>query len=99
MRTLKFLFAGRPGVKGLARWEFHLWILIGLLLAKAISGGLESIGRLLAVNDRRIPGYIEAAGPFSDLIFWPTALLFLYLAAAIIPTRGAPGKGEPGEGP
>lgn len=87
MKVLKFFFAGKPGVTGLARWEFHMWILIGLLLSKAIAGGLESVGRLLAVEGQRVPGYIAAAGPFSEIVFWPTAFLFLYLFAAVVPVR------------
>jgi hypothetical protein len=87
MKALKFFFLGKPGVTGLIRWEFHLWILIGLLMAKAVAGGLETLGRLIALKGDRVPGYIEAAGPFSDIVFWPTAFLFLYLFVAVIPVR------------
>lgn len=95
MKAVKFFFTGLPGVGGLIRWEFHLWILMGLLLAKAVAGGLESVGRLLVVEGRSVPGYIQAAGPFSDAVFWPTALLFLYLFAAVVPGRTVRGKDRP----
>lgn len=87
MKALRFFFLGKPGATGLIRWEIHLWILIGLLLAKAVAGGLESLGRLMALHDQHVPGYIEAAGPFSDIVFWPIAFLFLYLLAAAIPVE------------
>jgi hypothetical protein len=87
MRVLRFFFLGKPGVTGLIRWEFQLWILIALMFAKAVAGVLETIGRLLAVKGQHIPGYIAAAGPFSDIAFWPIAFLFLYLLVAVIPVR------------
>ena len=98
MKAFKFFFTGRPGVIGLARWEFHLWILIGLMFSKAVAGVLETTGRLLAVKGQHVPGFIEAAGPFSDIVFWPTAFLFLYLVAAVIPIRAAIGRNPPRNG-
>lgn len=94
MKAIKFFFLGKPGVTGLIRWEFHLIILIGLLLAKAVVGGLESVGRLLALKGQHVPGYIEAAGPASQLLFWPTAFLALYLLVAVIPVRIVKTKGR-----
>lgn len=85
MKALKFFFCGKPGVTGLIRWEFHLWILIALMFAKAVAGVLETTGRLLTVKGQHVPLFIEAAGPFSDIVFWPIAFLFLYLFAAVIP--------------
>lgn len=87
MKALKFFFLGKPGATGLIRWEVHLWILMGLLVAKAVAGGLEPLGRLMALHDQHVPGYIKAAGPFSDIVFWPIAFLFLYLLAAVIPVE------------
>jgi hypothetical protein len=87
VKTLRFLFLGKRGTTGVIRWEYHLWILIGLLLAKAVAGGLESLGRLMAIHGQHVPGYIAAAGPFSNMVFWPTAFLFLYLLAAVISVR------------
>jgi hypothetical protein len=87
VKILSFFFAGRPGVAGAARWEFHLWMLIALLLAKAVAEGLDSVGRLLAVQGQRVPGYIAAADTISGALFWPTAFLFLYLLSAVVPVR------------
>lgn len=84
MKALKHLVFGKPGVTGMGKWKAHFLILIGLLLAKVVVDGLESLGRLMAIRGDDVPGFIAAAGGASELLFWPTALLALHLLVAII---------------
>jgi hypothetical protein len=62
---------------------------MALMFTKAVAGVLETVGRLLSIKGQHVPWFVAAAGPYSDIVFWPTAFLFLYLFAAVIPVRVA----------